>query len=421
MISENEAAAWTHDLDTYLRDNPHTQQSSPPASPDLYELFWSLAQLNGRGHPNVLAAQEAVMRGCWHSRDAGAEMLVSTRFPVAYADRVRMTRRSLRGSQSGICRASSPMSSLDLANDVSAVEELRVEGCDHHVDGEVFRKIRTGKWDCYDPWDSSARLKPMGDSEDSVSSALKMFEGILSLSIGSPDEDPPMRLCPLPVKLTTAYRALRPLFVPKRGLTGSREEFLSASNWMLDTTTTCRSWSEERREALYPHLELDKTLIALPPLSPGDYVLWHPDMLQVQPHTEPQPQPLPPSPAARNGHWSPTYRKLPSPPPKSLPTTATTTLHLPITPLTLANATYLARQRRAFILGLPAPDFRSEPGAIGESCHMGRPGVQEVNEAGGEAALRAMGLLAWDVDKAGDEAERRLLDGANAILFPEGG
>jgi hypothetical protein len=51
---------------------------------------------------------------------------------------------------------------------------------------------------------------------------------------------------------------------------------------------------------------------------------------------------------------------------------------------------------------------------------MGRPGVQEVNEAGGEAALRATGLLAWDEDDATEgEAERLVLATANGILFPD--
>lgn len=51
---------------------------------------------------------------------------------------------------------------------------------------------------------------------------------------------------------------------------------------------------------------------------------------------------------------------------------------------------------------------------------MGRPGVQEVNEAGGEAALRATGLLAWDEDDAtGGEGERLVLATANGILFPD--
>lgn len=56
---------------------------------------------------------------------------------------------------------------------------------------------------------------------------------------------------------------------------------------------------------------------------------------------------------------------------------------------------------------------------IGESYHMGRPGVQEINDAGGEEALRAMGLLAWDEDDTADEGERVLLKWANEALFPD--
>lgn len=322
------------------------------------------------------------------------------------------------------------MSSLDLADEVdAAAEDIQVEGFGSFFEGEAHRGIQAGRWEDYDPWDSGALLGAMSGDCEGASSVFKMFLGILPLSVGSPDDDPPMRLCPLPVELTTAYRVLRPLFAPKRAPTGSREEFLSASNWVLDPTATMHQTRyPETNEALHPHLALEKTLVALPPLNPGDYVLWHPDTIHAHPSityintahtgTLAEPQPLPPLPTP-NGHWSPIRKESPSPPPPPGATT-TTTLHLPCTPLTLANATYLARQRRAFILGFPAPDFIA-PGVIGESCHMGRPGVQEVNEAGGEAALRGMGLLAWDVDEARDEEERRLLEGANAVLFPDGG
>lgn len=100
-------------------------------------------------------------------------------------------------------------------------------------------------------------------------------------------------------------------------------------------------------------------------------------------------------------------------------------LPLPTSPLTRAGAVFLARQRRAFLLGFPGPDYagRGPVGSqtdVGESCHLGRPGVQEIYEAGGEKGLRAMGLLAWE--ERGDEGVERegeLVQMANGILFPD--
>jgi hypothetical protein len=92
-------------------------------------------------------------------------------------------------------------------------------------------------------------------------------------------------------------------------------------------------------------------------------------------------------------------------------------LYLPACPLTQTNALYLCRQRKAFLLGYPGPDFAN--GSRGESNHVGRPGVQEVNEAGGDDGLRAMGLLPWEEDDATDEEQKRVLGMANGILFPD--
>lgn len=96
-------------------------------------------------------------------------------------------------------------------------------------------------------------------------------------------------------------------------------------------------------------------------------------------------------------------------------------MYLPACPLTQTNALYLARQRKAFLLGLPGPDFfdGSGAGSRGESELAGRAGVREVGDAGGDDGLRAMGLLPWDEEEADSDAEREVLAMANGILFPD--
>lgn len=54
-----------------------------------------------------------------------------------------------------------------------------------------------------------------------------------------------------------------------------------------------------------------------------------------------------------------------------------------------------------------------------ESSHMGRAGVQDVNDAGGDDGLRTMGLLPWDEEEARTEGEREVVVMANGILFPD--
>ncbi|KAI0392778.1 DUF1479-domain-containing protein [Xylariaceae sp. FL0594] len=117
-------------------------------------------------------------------------------------------------------------------------------------------------------------------------------------------------------------------------------------------------------------------------------------------------------------------------------------LYIPACPLTQTNALYLSRQRRSFLLGQPAPDFSSYSYAYSTSTstsgtehnHPGRPGVQDVADAGGDEGLRSMGLAPWDEtlllgshhdghnnDRGACEKEKdaRLLRLANDILFPD--
>ncbi|KAI3395096.1 hypothetical protein diail_1776 [Diaporthe ilicicola] len=453
VVPEDETLTMKSDLDTYIADNPHTRVSSPRDS-QLYELYWSLAQLNARAHPNMLKAQKFVMNGCWHhsnspgtSADDGSldspmdsRTRLTTNFPVAYADRVLISHPTPHEAPKS--QASLPVRAHV---DGGSVERWEADGYGGCSQRGTYREIFTGHWEDWDPWDSSTRLNTTSDLYNGAStcSVLRMFQGLLSLGTGDRQQkspsSPPLAICVLPVRLVTAYWLLRPFFSPRKPWVGKGQraaDFLDPSNWHLTPSQNpilhgaqpCRS--QEINALLHPHLLLDKTLVPVPPLRPGDYVLFHPDVAYSTSPSHPTPAPAtgqtpPPTPQHSR-------RSSSSPPPSSSssssshssssPTTAssptgTTLLYIPACPLTQTNALFLARQRKAFLLGFPGPDFA---GGGGESFHMGRPGVQEVNEAGGEAALRATGLLAWDEDDAtGGEAERMVLAAANAILFPD--
>jgi hypothetical protein len=147
------------------------------------------------------------------------------------------------------------------------------------------------------------------------------------------------------------------------------------------------SYAQEVSSALHPHLRLDKTMVPIPTLRPGDYVVWHCDAVYG---------------VRGAGLRSDLDEAM--------------VMYLPACPLTQTNALYLARQRKAFILGLPSPDFG---GGSGESSHLSRPGVQEVYDAGGNGGLRAMGLLHWDYETADTDLDADVVEMANGILFPE--
>ncbi|KAF3802941.1 hypothetical protein GCG54_00000308 [Colletotrichum gloeosporioides] len=371
VIPPDQARNWREETETYLADNPETR-GWPTRDPHLFGIYWSPAQIKGRAHPNVLVAQRFLM-GLWRSRNPNASVAVD--LPVAYADRLR------------IRAPGDEFWHLNAHVDGGSVERWESDG---YGNAGTYQRIWDGKWEDYDPWESSTRLKVTSDLYNGAGSCsmFRMFQGWLSMSDINPT-DGTLLLCPM-LQLATAYFLLRPFFSP---LSPSPEaaNFLARENWSLDFMQTSiiqgavPSYTQELNASLHPHLQLDKSLVRIPPVRPGDYVVWHPDMVYGVDKV----------------------------PPSALPATI---MYIPACPLTQTNALYLARQRKAFLLGQPSPDFG---GGRGETSHLGRPGVQEVSDAGGEDGLRAMGLLPWEDREGRSPTVKTLVGMANAILFPD--
>lgn len=376
VVPPNVALSWKEETQEYLLHNPHTR-GIPQRDPQLYEMFWSPGQVRARADSRLLEVQRFVMN-IWHSDNEDA--LVSSNHPVAYADRIRMRKPGDASLGSGP------------HIDNGSVERWEPDG---YGRAGTYAKIFQGRWEEYDPWDSSARLGVTTDLYNGVSSCsmFRMFQGWLSLSSIAPGSGS-LNACPM-FQLTTAYLLLRPFFSPRFK---SGPNFLDENNWNLHVAQNSvvhgavpGNGIQELSEAMHPHLRLDKTMVPIPRVEPGDYVLWHPDTVH----------------AVDRIHTG---------------TADSSVLYVPACPLTQTNALYLARQRKAFLLGHPAPDFAESGGfpRPGERDYMGRPGVQDVNDAGGEEGLRSMGLLPWDEEKGNaSAAERELLRQANGILFPD--
>lgn len=434
VIPADDAESWNRTLEQYLADWPHSTgttplddedddedeeeeeeqeeedkgEREPPPTPPPRNVFWSLAQLRARAHPNTLAVQRFLMSHAWHDRHGrghglgAAATRLSAAHPVTYADRVWAT---TSGGRPDAADSSSPLRAAGTGETAAAAA--------------AYRAIWAGRWEEHDPWDAPARLgededEDDGGGDDDESSVFRMFDGVLPLSI-NPETPAVMRTCPLPLRLATAYRLLRPFFAPKRSPAAAGEEsFLSPSNWALLDAAQRPEWrasaphrprgdegQDDSAASQNPHLRLEETLVPLPRLAPGDYVVWHPDVICSTP------------PACTTEGCV------------SGPST-TTLLCLPACPLTRPNAAFLARQRRAFVLGFPGPDFSTTTTSahardfsfslVGESYHLSRPGTQDIFEAGGEEALQAMGLLAWEEQR---EEDGELIEMANRILFPD--
>ncbi|KAF2964074.1 hypothetical protein GQX73_g9501 [Xylaria multiplex] len=463
VVPTTVAHAWKEETLDYIADNPQTR-GYPPHDPQLFDLYWSPSQVRARADSRLLDAQRFAMR-TWHASDERA--LVSAEYPVAYADRLRVRLPDDTPLAGGA------------HVDNGSVERWEPDG--YGASG-TYSSVFSGRWEDYDPWDSSPRLRITTDlyNRSGSCSMFRMFQGILALS-SIPAGSGALTVCPM-LQLSTAYLLLRPFFTPRYkdpakmldGDMGFRPagkkaelDFLHPNNWNLNVSQTSilhgavPGYVQELSSALHPHLQLDRTMVSIPDLEPGDYVIWHPDAV----HAVDTAWFAPPSPAAYSHshypfHISPPSSSLFSPisssggytslssssspfaplhahtAPAYPPNAAsdTTLLYIPACPLTQTNALYLSRQRRAFLLGLAAPDFFEAGGingATGERDHTGRAGVQDVADAGGEEGLRSMGLTPWEPRRRGSgsgsgsgrsrepDKDAELLRLANGILFPD--
>lgn len=373
VVPAEEARAYKSEVEEYVRANPWTK-AFPQHAPAVFELYWSQAQVKARAHPNLIATQRYLM-SLWHSDDPSA--MVSTAHPVSYADRVRIRQPGDAGF------------ALGPHVDGGSVERWEEEG---YGRGKVYKKIFDGQWEAYDPWETSCRLPAVMDLYNSAGgcSMYRMFQGWLSMSHTGPNEGTLM-VNPL-LQLSTAYFMLRPFFQPIKQpnveTVGERDpEFLNEENWILEPETSSLiqgagpGVSQEMNDILHPHLELSKTMVHIPQIQPGDFVVWHCDSIH----------------AVDKVHMGKSDSSV---------------LYIPVCPLTQTNLTYLTQQRETFLSGYPGPDF---PGGKGESEHRGRPSVQFMQRKLGLEGLRAMGFAAFD-NSATQAGESEMISAANQAL-----
>ncbi|KAF2139872.1 uncharacterized protein K452DRAFT_274376 [Aplosporella prunicola CBS 121167] len=377
VVDEQVALGWKEDLKQYIRDNPQTK-AFPKDNPQVFELYWSRAQMQARTHPNMLKTQQYLMSH-WHTKNPAAP--ISTAHPIAYADRLRMR---LPGDAKF---------ALGPHVDGGSCERWEENG---YGRGHVYDSIWDGRWEDFDPWESSCRLDVQSDLYAGVGacSMFRMFQGWLSMSETGPFEGT-LLVNPLLAK-ATAYYLLRPFFAPKRGPSATNTNitdaaFLHPDNWALEPEPSSAlqgaypGHGQELSPALHPHLFLPRTMVHVPRVRPGDYVAWHCDTIHAVDATH--------AGAADSS-----------------------VLYIPACPLTASNARFLARQRDAFLAGTPCPDFG---GGVGESGHRGRLEGEEVRRFAGVEGARALGLERWGgAAGAGAllEGQRRVLEVADQAL-----
>lgn len=85
LVDVNQALAWKQQIRDYVQANPQTK-GFPAGNIQVYELYWSKAQLEARSHANMLLTQTALNR-VWTAKPQDP---VDLEIPLTYCDRLRM-------------------------------------------------------------------------------------------------------------------------------------------------------------------------------------------------------------------------------------------------------------------------------------------------------------------------------------------
>ncbi|OCH89446.1 DUF1479-domain-containing protein [Obba rivulosa] len=370
-VSAEEALSWKQSIREYIQVNSkHGVKGVPPDRPAFYEIYNSPAQIQARTHPAVIETQKYLLT-LWK---ASSGTPISMRTPVSYFDRLRI-------------RPPGPsVFTLGPHIDGGSVERWEDPGF-----RKCFRKILDGgdKWTEHDPFDATPRLNANRDLYNAPNqcSIFRPWQGWTSLSSTRAGEGT-LRVLPF-LNLSTAYVMLRPFFRLRDGAYGTSVSStavpLDAGAWELDLDSPAFPGSlprkaQQMRPETHPHLRLDKLVVSIPNVEPGDQVYWHCDLIHAVE-------------AEHNGAGD------------------SSVLYIPAVPLTQDNAAYLRDQLQNFEAGIPPPDF---PGGIGEAHFTHRGTSASINSV---AARRILGLEPFDVPPDADEGEKDLIQSVNAALF----
>ncbi|RPD60796.1 DUF1479-domain-containing protein [Lentinus tigrinus ALCF2SS1-6] len=369
-VPKEEALGWLKSLREYVATNAEKVKGAPPDKIVFYEIYNSKPQLLARTHPALITTQKYLL-SLWHT--SVSDTPVSARTPVSYFDRFRI-------------RSPGPsMFTLGPHIDGGGIERW-----EDPAFRAVWKSILEGGdgWRRFDPFDISPRLDAKQDLYNAPNqcSIFRPWQGWTALSHTGPGEGT-LRVLPM-LSLATAYIILRPFFSLRPELASKVNSPgdipLDADAWVLDLENPAFPGSSPgKTQALtpvtHPHLRVDKTVVSIPPVEPGDQVYWHTDVVHAVE-------------AEHNGKGD------------------SSVLYIPAVPLTEGNVAYMRDQRDTFLRGLPSPDF---PGGEGESQFVGRARLEDITHADGR---RILGFEPFEYDSYVNEGERKAVISANEIL-----
>ncbi|KAJ3787343.1 hypothetical protein GGU10DRAFT_394052 [Lentinula aff. detonsa] len=316
VVDDREAIAWQESLKEFIRANPDVP-GFPANNKQFFELYWTKPQVEARSHPNVLAAS-AWLNNLYRKTESSERAMegVDLSTPLTYADRFRIR-------HPGGGWASFP----------PHIDGGSIERWQDPAFRSCFNDILSGHWREHDPYALNGRLEARSSlyQRANQASVFRTFQGWLAMSKTAPTQGT-LKVFP-DVLLSNAYIVLRPFFRPLVSVGSS--EILDPKNWEYDISLAdfpgiypkdggfAGPWPTPET---HPHMMLDKTMIPVPKVMPGDAVFWHCDVVH----------------SVEVDHTGQEDSAV---------------MYIPAVPTTPINKAYVEKQKDCFLKSINPPDF----------------------------------------------------------------
>ncbi|KAI8337768.1 hypothetical protein BC941DRAFT_426130 [Chlamydoabsidia padenii] len=250
LVDRQVAMGYKKDIEEYIKAHRDQLVGYPEDNPQVWELYWTKAQVAARANENFRIASLALNRLWYAHPDSPVDLTKQ----LTYCDRLRIREPG--------------DSSFALAEHVDGGSLERWEDPEYR---KCYEEIFKGRWENYDPFNVTHRINAEVDlyQGNGACTILRLYQGWIALSDVTPG-GATLRVNPL-IKETTAYYMMKPLLEQYK----DRADFLTA--WpgrSLDIT-------KEHHSAIVD------CMVSVPPVSPGDGVFWHCDQVHaVEPKNE---------------------------------------------------------------------------------------------------------------------------------------
>ena len=320
VFPAEQATAWNDELGDYVTRNGFYEQRADPnldqyfsslksRKPQIFGIYWSRPQVRARQSP-ALTATRTFLTGLWRSSGPTGEYF-DPRRQCTYADRIR--RREPGDTTLG----------LSAHMDAGSVERW--------IDPSyqsVYRKVFSGDWRGYDPFDGAFRTEVKEIPSPAVCSVFRTYQGWTALTQQGPN-DGTLRVVPI--------------------ANGIMLMLLRALQDDVAEDELCGAKAGRGLRALPQwHETLLSGMIPIPTMEPGDTIWWHPDVLH----------------AVEDRHMGSGFSNV---------------MYIAAAPWCAKNAAYLKGQQEAFLRGASAPDFAAEDFEVG---YAGRATLDDLTELG---------------------------------------